>query len=157
MDPRTDSSRVRIKNIKSGKYLSVQGDYSNWLNDDASLTIREWLNLSPLKSPQVWRILQKSDNSWIMLNQNSCLLASIRARSQSNDAIAIQYHIQNVSEEFQHWNFELLENGNFLIKNVHSHKYIGPQCRSTENDHYCIQWDSQILEDSYQEWTFEKI
>ncbi len=157
MDPRIDCSRVRIKNIKSGKYLSVEGDSSNWLNDDASLTIREWLNLPPLKSPQVWHILQQGDNSWIMLNQNSCLLASIRARSQDNDATVIQYHAQNVPEKFQHWNFELLENSNFLIKNVHSNKYIGPQCRSTENDHYCIQWDNQTLEDSYQEWIFEKI
>lgn len=156
-DPRVDCARVKIKNIKSGKYLSVEGDSPNWLNDDASLTIRPWLGLPILESSQVWRIFQQGDNSWVMLNQKSGLLASIRARSTDNNATAIQYHIQNVHEKFQHWDFELLENGNFLIKNIHSQKYIGPQARSTEDDHYCIQWEDQTKEDSYQQWVFETI
>ena len=155
IDPRKSQARVRIKNIKSGRYLSIEGDASNWSNDDASLTIRDFLNLPTLESPQVWNIIQFRSESWVLLNQYSMCVACIRNRSTDIDATVIQYHTQDLA--FQQWNFEQLENGNWLIKNLNSNKYIGPQNRSTANDHYCIQWDNQTSEDSYQEWIFETI
>jgi hypothetical protein len=158
VDPNTQKSlRVRIKNIKSGRYLSIEADQNNWKNDDASLTIRDWLGIDVLNSPQVWTILRYRANSYILINQYSGYLASIRGRSKDNGATVTQYHCQlPISEPFQQWVFRKLENGNYLIQNVNSSKFVGPQGRSTGNDHYCIQWDNQTNEDSYQEWVFEE-
>lgn len=152
--------RVRVKNIKSGRYLSVEGDASNWCNDDASLTIRDLLDLDVLESPQVWNIIKYRQSQWIMLNQYSKALACIRGRSTSNGATVIQYHTQCLvgeDEPFQSWRFVQLGNGYYLIQNANSGKYIGPQDRSIANDHYCIQWDDQTSIDIYQEWVFEEI
>ncbi len=152
--------RVRIKNLKSGRYLSIEGDQSNWCRDDASLTIRDWLGGNVIENPQVWNIIHYRDSQWIMLNQFSKALACIRGRSKDDGATVIQYHSQCLigkNEPFQEWSFTLLENGNYLIKNANSGKYIGPQGRSTENDHYCIQYTDQTSLDSYQEWVFEQI
>jgi hypothetical protein len=159
VDPHTNKSlRVRIKNIKSGRYLSIEGDQNNWNNDDASLTINDWLGIDVLSSPQVWTILQYRANSYILINQFSGYLASIRGRSKDNGATVTQYHCQlPISEPFQQWTFKKLENGNYLIQNVNSSKYIGPHNRDTGNGTYCIQWDDQTGEDSYQEWVFEEI
>ncbi|MBI1320965.1 MAG: hypothetical protein GC168_18720 [Candidatus Hydrogenedens sp.] len=159
-NPNTAKSlRVQIKNIKSGRYLSVEGDDNNWKRDDASLTIRDSLGLAAVSSPQVWTILQYRPNSYILINQYSGSLACIRARSQGNGATAIQYHSELVyaPEPFQQWNFTQLKNKNWLIGNQNSGKFIGPQARETGNDHYCIQWDDQTAEDSYQEWEFSEI
>ena len=155
IDPMQPLVRVRIKNVKSGRYLSIQGEKSDWNNDDASLTIRDWLNIPTLGSPQVRNIIQFRETAWILLNQYSMRVACIRARSTDNNATVIQYFTQN--DIFQQWNFEKLENGNWLIKNLNSKKYIGPENRSTSNDHFCIQWDNQTKEDSFQEWQFEAV
>jgi Ricin-type beta-trefoil lectin domain-like len=155
IDPRTQTSvRVRIQNIKSGRYLSIEGDQSNWANDDASLTIRDWLNKPILESPQVWTIIRYRDDQFTLINQYSKAYACIRGRSTTDNATVIQFHDQFVAEPFQQWRFSPMQNGNWLIQNVNSLKYIGPQGRSTGNDHYCIQWTDQTSEDSYQEWVF---
>jgi len=150
--------RVRIFNIKSGRYLSVEGDKRNWQNDDASLTIRDWMELPVRESPQVWTIIPFRDDMYHLVNQYSGSLACIRGRDRDNGATMIQYHNQYTlpeNEPFQEWNFTELNNGNWLIKNANSNKFVGPEDRSTSNDHYCVQWDNQTSEDSYQEWTFE--
>lgn len=160
MDPRQLLVQVRIKNVKSGRYLSIQGnDLSYWNSDDASLTIRDKLNRSTVENPQVWNVIQFRPGKWILLNQYSMRVACIRGRSDDNDATVIQYHIQNETipnDPFQLWTFERLDNGNWYIQNVKSKKCIGPQDRSTANDHYCIQYDKQP-EDSYQQWEFEAV
>ena len=155
IDPKQVHARVMIQNIKSGRYLSIEGDNSNWSKDDASLTIRDSLNLPVLESPQVWNIIQIRKSSWILLNQYSMNVACIRGRSTDNGATVIQYHTQGIA--FQEWDFRQLQNGNWLIRNQNSEKYIGPQNRSTANDHYCIQWDDQTGEDSYQQWQFNPV
>ena len=161
-DPRQSRPvRVRIQNIKSGRYLSIEKDQSNWNNDDASLSIRDWLNKPVLESPQVWNIIPFRTGNWILLNQYSMAAACIRARSVENNATVIQYHPQietmhNYSDPFQLWIFEPISNGNWYIQNLKSKRYIGPESRSTANDHFCIQWDKQP-EDSYQQWEFEEI
>jgi len=151
--------RVRILNVKSGRYLSIEKDQSNWSNDDASLSIRGWINKSVVESPQVWTIINYRDGKWILLNQYSLAAACIRARSTDNNATVIQYRIQNetmINDPFQLWTFEPLSNGNWYIQNIKSKKCIGPEGRSTSDDHFCIQWDKQP-EDSYQQWQFEQI
>lgn len=159
IDPSVTYARVRIMNVKSGRYLSIEGDESNWQNDNASLTIRDWLGLTTLASPQVWNIIQFRENCWILMNQYSGFLACIRGRGTGDGDTVIQYHAQYTlpSEPFQEWSFQQLPNGNWLIKNANSEKYIGPQDRGTSNDLYCIQWSDQTSEDSYQEWVFESI
>jgi hypothetical protein len=157
IDPRQNYVRVRIMNVKSGRYLSIEGDKTNWGNDDASLSIRDWMNKPVLESPQVWNIIKYRDNEWIMMNQYSKYLACIRGRSTDNNATAIQYHAQFLpTDPFQEWNFEP-SNGNYLIKNYKSKKFIGPHGRGTGQDNYIIQWDDQTSEDNYQEWVFEEI
>lgn len=156
VDPKT-IHRVRIMNVKSQRYLSIEGDNSNWNNDDASLTIRDWLNLPVLQSPQVWNIVQTPQGHWLLLNQYTCkLVACIRGRSNDNGATVIQYHTQVIEEPFQQWDF-VKKNDNYLIQNVNSEKYIGPHGRTTSNDEYCIQYVNQTAEDTYQLWTFEEI
>ncbi|MGZ8216133.1 RICIN domain-containing protein [Methylomagnum sp.] len=155
IDPRQPLVRVRIKNVKSGRYLSLEGGPSNWRNDDTSLSIKDWLgsDVKTLESPQVWNIIQYRESSWIILNQHSMHIACIRGRETGNGATAIQYHTQGFS--FQEWRFNPLQNGHWLIQNINSGRYLGPQGRETRNDHFCIQYDDQTREDNYQEWTFE--
>lgn len=156
VDPRRSRLKVRIINVKSGRYLSLQGDSSTWGNDDATLCIRDWIPMDRplLESPQIWNIIQFRSNAWIIMNQRSAHLACIRARDTGNEAVAIQHHNQGIP--FQHWDFVRLDNGNWLIKNINSGKCLGPQGRSTENGRHCIQYDDQTREDNYQEWRFEK-
>ncbi|MCG8472156.1 MAG: RICIN domain-containing protein [Desulfobacterales bacterium] len=139
--------------------LSIESEQSNWQNNDASLTIREFSPSDTLECPQVWNIIQFRKGAWIMMNQYSGFFASIRGRSTGDNATAIQFHAQYTlpSEPFQEWDFIKLANGNWMIQNVHSQKYIGPENRSTENDHFCIQYSDQTIEDSYQQWVFEEI
>ncbi|MGE7957821.1 RICIN domain-containing protein [Pseudomonas sp. NPDC089530] len=155
IDPRQAHTRVMIQNIKSGRYLSIEGDASNWSEDGASLTIRDKLNKPVLESPQVWHIIQFRSAAWVLFNQYSMNVACIRSRSTDDGATVIQYHTQG--QAFQEWDFKQLPNGNWLIRNLNSEKYIGPQGRSTANDHYCIQWSNQTSEDSYQQWQFNPI
>ncbi|WPN58495.1 RICIN domain-containing protein [Pseudomonas sp. P9_31] len=154
-DPRQPHARVMIQNIKSGRYLSIEGDASNWPNDNASLTIRDRLDKPTLENPQVWQIIQFRSTSWVLFNQYSMRVACIRGQSTGNGATVIQYHTQGLA--FQEWDFKPLPNGNWLIRNINSGMYIGPQDRSTANDRYCIQWDDQTEEDSYQKWQFNPV
>lgn len=160
-DPRKTHLRVRIKNIKSQRYLSIEGDRQNWDNDGASLTIRKAISLDdPLVNPQVWHIIQFRSDAWIILNQYNSHLASIRARSKDNNATAIIHHSEILwtSEPFQQWTFGSHENGDgWLIQNKNSKKYIGPQGRNTGNDHFCVQFDDETIKDSYQLWVFEEV
>ncbi|MEG3921277.1 hypothetical protein QUA07_19515 [Microcoleus sp. T3_A4] len=163
IDPRKTYLRVRIKNIKSQRYLSIEGDKQNWDNDGASLTIRDPISLDddPVVNPQVWHIIQFRSDAWIILNQYNAHLASIRDRSKDDRATAIIHHseIGSAAEPFQQWTFVSHEKGDgWLIQNMNSKKYIGPQDRSTENDHFCIiQFDNQTKEDNYQLWLFEEV
>jgi len=158
VDPRAKTSiRVRAMNIASGRYLSIEGDENNWGRDDASLAIRDWIKRPPLESPQVWTILQYRQNEFTMINQYSKAYASIRARSKSNEATVTQSHDEYTPKEpFQQWKFEHLENGYWLIRNLHSSLFVGPQGRSTKEGAYCIQWANQTKDSSYQEWVFEE-
>jgi hypothetical protein len=159
IDPRQHHVRVRIKNVKSGRYLSIEGDETNWGREDASLSIRDWMEEEPvLESPQIWNIIKYRDEEWIMLNQYSKYLACIRGRSTGNGATAIQYPAQFLpTDPFQEWNFKQLDNGNFLIGNDKSKKFLGPYYRETTQDTYIIQYDDQTSEDNYQEWVFEEM
>jgi len=159
-DPNTNTSlRVRIKNIKSGRYLSIENPPDNWKNYDASLAINDWSGIEILSSPQVWTILRYRADDYILINQFSGNLASIRGRSTDNGATAMQFfgQLQVASEKFQEWTFRKLQNGNYLIGNVNSGKYIGPHDRSTAPNTFLVQWEDQKGEDSYQEWVFDEI
>jgi hypothetical protein len=160
IDPRSPRLKVRIKNVKSGRYLSLQGDQANWERDDTSLSIRDWMVMDKpqLESPQVWNIIQYRDDIWILMNQFSLNLACIRGRETGNGATAIQHNYHRTpGQPFQMWRFKWLPNGHWLIQNVYSGKYLGPESRRTDNDHHCIQWDDQTGEDNYQEWVFEQV
>ena len=155
VDPRTETSiRVRIMNIKSGRYLSIEGKQDKWGNDDASLTIRDWMDGPVLESSQVWTIIRYRKDEFTIINQYSKAYACIRGKSKNDEATVTQYHDQFVSEPFQQWRFSQMENQSWLIQNINSQKFIGPQGRSTANDHYCIQHTNQTDEDSFQEWVF---
>lgn len=168
IDPRQAFVRVRIRNEKSymnsgGKserFLSVEG--KEWDGNDASLTIRDWMDMSPDKSPQVWILKQierlSSPAFWILENQHSGKMACIRGQSKGNDATVIQHERDGELLPYQFWNFLQLQNGNWLIQNINSGKFIGPQGRDEKtNDHYCIQYDNQTGDDSYQQWQFFEI
>lgn len=159
VNPNTQKSlRVRIMNIKSGRYLSIEGDANNWKSDDASLTIHDWIDGDTLTSSQVWTILQYRAGAYILINQFSGYLTSIRGQSTDNGATVTQFHSQlPVTEPFQQWTFRQLENNNWLIGNVNSRRFIGPHNRDTNNGNYCIQYDDQTSQDSYQEWMFSDI
>jgi hypothetical protein len=161
VNPNTNTChRVRIKNIKSQRYMSIERPYDNWKNYDASLTIDDWLPISPepiLSSSQVWTILRSRAESYLLINQISGDFAGIRGRGTGNGDTASQYYSQlQVPEQFQQWKFQPYGNV-WLIQNVNSRKFIGPHARSTEPNTYLIQWDDQTREDSYQEWEFEPI
>lgn len=157
IDPRQTFVKVRIKNVKSGRYLSLQDGPDRWMNNDNSLCIRDLMGpeVQPLENPQVWNIFQHRKNAWKIQNQFSSHIACIRGRETGNNATAIQHH--NEGLVFQEWNFKPLPNGNWLIQNNNSGKFIGPQGRSTNHHQHCIQYDDQTKEDNYQEWVFESV
>jgi hypothetical protein len=161
IDPRQNHVRVRIKNVKSGRYLSLQGTETEWGNDEIGLSIKDLMEDElVLESPQVWNIIQYRDNEWIMMNQYSKYLACIHDRKTDNDVPAVQYHSQFLpTEPFQEWYFQPLfeDKGIYLIENCNSQKFIGPYERHTEDGTPIIQYDDQTSEDTYQEWVFEEV
>jgi Ricin-type beta-trefoil lectin domain-like len=140
--------------MKSGRWLSIEGSKDNWASDNATVTIRDGLADAP--SPQIWTIIPYG-TAWVLINAYSMKLLSIRDRSTDNNATVTQFHAQ-IGESgpiYQTWSFDQLNNDYFLIRNLHSNKFIGPHGRSTGQDAYCIQYENQSGKDSYQEWTFE--
>ncbi|WP_446011835.1 RICIN domain-containing protein [Candidatus Electrothrix sp.] len=149
--------RYRFQNIKNGSlYLGVQDNMR--FDNDGSLALEQYDNISGsgiLLSSQVWYLIQyQSKGTYIMINQRTGYLACIRGRSKDNGATAIQYYTQLVESNgsFQLWTFQDY-NGNILIRNVNSQKYIGPNSRNASNNNYIIQWSDQTSEDDYQVWS----
>ena len=145
----------KIRNVKSGRYLSLEGPNEGWDNNDTSVTINDDLQLPAEGSPQIWKIKTYVYQTYVIINNFSGKYLSIRGKSQDNDATVIQYEDQELN--FQQWYIVARAGPVYLIENVNSGKFIGPHARSTDNGTYCIQFDNQSNDDQYQLWAFEPV
>lgn len=153
--------RYRFQNVKNADlYLGVQDNMI--LDNGGSLALEPYDGYQGsqiLQSSQIWYLVKYSiESEYMMINQRTGYLACIRGRSTDDGATAIQYYTQLVESDgsFQLWTFEEY-NGNLLIRNVNSQKYIGPHSRQATQNNYIIQYHNQTSEDNYQEWVAKPV
>ena len=93
---------------------------------------------------------------YVLINQQSGYLASIRGRSTSDDATAIQYLPQLLETDggFQRWQLDKVGDA-YLIKNSNSGMVLGPNNAEVRDNNYLVQSKYQGF--AYQQWLFELV